>query len=662
MHSMQKKIWSAFLRGVAIFLFCHLNLHAQSQLNTSPEYRVVFPNLEYKEIFPKLTKADTAELKTLFDSSEVVRHVSTEKAIIILERALKLSKQKRFVGGVGHALTGLAICYFQMGDIDKAKQALKEAWPYCYAADNDKNSLKVNWFMNMSGIYAREGNFEQAHQCLSQAMTILQQAKEKDPINEVMLYVNIAGVLHKTNSPDKALYYLRKGEAISQQIKVDDFILAKMYELFGLSYDQQNIFDTAQQYYFKAISIASGSKKTDELQSAYVCLGNMHYRAGNMDTALFYLAKGMQLANNVNPVRSHVAPNYYLSKIYLAKKNYHLAERYAFAALEILEVMNNDDDRSHLYNLLATIYGEMGQYKREAQYLRLYSNLNDSLLNVDKQRTISELDIKYRTSEKDKELARQSLLLVNKELTIWAISIGALLLIVFLISLYWYQRRLQGEKINNLEKDQEIKRLHAIMEGEEHERSRIAHELHDGIVSQLTAVKLNFSRLLQQEQPDKAAFELEFKYLDETMQDLRKTAHNLMPETVMKSGLINSLKDFCRKMDNENLTRIQFLTSGELPKIELPMALSLYRMVQELVQNALKHAKARNLLVQFNCHDGLIDITVEDDGIGFNEEVAAQKGTGLYHIRQRVAAMKGHIEFISSGAGATVYTEIPIPA
>ena len=184
--------------------------------------------------------------------------------------------------------------------------------------------------------------------------------------------------------------------------------------------------------------------------------------------------------------------------------------------------------------------------------------------------------------------------------------------------------------------------------------------MHDGIISQLTAVKIRFSSLIHQEGPvDRYLFEQGFHYLEETMQDLRKTAHNLMPETVARRGLSGALQEFCNKLENDNATRIHLIINDSRP-LDSTLELSLYRIVQELVQNVLKHAAAGTLILQIHYFDNLLSVTVEDDGTGF-DPVTAHKGTGLENVKERVASMDGHVSISSEGGkGTSVYFEIPI--
>ncbi len=621
-------------------------------------------NPESPSISTQLSVADSAYLKKLFDSSEVVRHVSHEGAVRLLQEALAYSREKQFAGGVAHALIGLAGVFTAEGKFSEAARALQSAWPYCFMAGGKKNVLLVNWYNNASNLRVRQGKFALAYQYLDYALSELRTAPDVDSGQLVLIYTNIAAIWHKEGTPRRALHYLEKARAIGWGGDTLSYQMIAVENLTALSYDRMKQYDSSMIYYRRAISLAEKSGNVHMLRNVLVNMGNMYTSTGMLDSAEYFLKKGLTDKGDA----STPAIYFYLAKVYLIRHDYKQTLHYAMKALAAAEQSDALEQKALAYKMLAVAYSESGAYQQSLQSLERYMDLNDSIDKVENQRIINELDVRYRTSEKDLELTSQRLLLSQKEqklqqtrFILWGVAGAVCMIGVLVFARYRYRQRIHNERIKSLEKDQEIKRLNAVMEGEEQERSRIAHELHDGIVSQLTAVKLTFSSLLQQDQPDKKAFEQGFKYLDETMQDLRKTAHNLMPETVIKSGLLKSLEDFCNKMDNEYATRIHFMSSGVCPSLEPQVALSVYRMIQELVQNALKYANAANILVQINCQLDLLDLTVEDDGQGFKDPDVLQKGTGLYHIRQRIAALNGVVEFISSENGLTVYAEVPVP-
>lgn len=225
------------------------------------------------------------------------------------------------------------------------------------------------------------------------------------------------------------------------------------------------------------------------------------------------------------------------------------------------------------------------------------------------------------------------------------------------------KQRLQKEQIRTLQQEQEISRLKALMEGEEKERVRIAQDLHDGIVVQFSAAKMSFGSLSHQfpDLEDSQDFRQAIQQLDTATRDLRQTAHNLLPDVLLEEGLAEAVYYFCKNLKQNAGLNIDFELCGVIPRLPPDFELSVYRIVQELVHNIIKHACATQALVQLNYqeHLHLLGITTEDNGTGIPDlSPDNKKGVGLKNIRARIASLGGHIDIRSTPEhGTIVYIE-----
>jgi signal transduction histidine kinase len=253
---------------------------------------------------------------------------------------------------------------------------------------------------------------------------------------------------------------------------------------------------------------------------------------------------------------------------------------------------------------------------------------------------------------------------------IWIGTIGGigLLLSLMLFSIYKANKQkqlLQSKKIQILQQEQKINQFKAIMDGEEKERSRVARELHDGLGGMLAAVKMNFSALQNQYEKDVSAVSMKdfdelSLILDEVSSEIRKTAHNMMPDILLRHGIEDALKLYVDTANGDPLLYINLQINGPFNDLEDFIQLSLYRIIQELVQNIIKHAKASNALVQLNRKASTLTILVKDNGKGFDTS-NAKAGLGLQNVRFRVHSLNGNINTVSSEAkGTSVIIELPI--
>lgn len=211
--------------------------------------------------------------------------------------------------------------------------------------------------------------------------------------------------------------------------------------------------------------------------------------------------------------------------------------------------------------------------------------------------------------------------------------------------------------------EQQLKEMQlweALVNGEEKERSRIAKDLHDGVAGMLAAAKMHLASLHSSEREiaETAAFKQAIQLLEEAAVEVRKTSHNLMPELLLQHGLDEALRRYCCNISNNSTLVVRYDSWGELKRYKSSFELSVYRIVQELVNNIVKHAQASEAVVQFHCDEKVLYVTVEDNGIGFSNGQSQKEGMGLSNLHARIKAMNGQIELNAvTGQGVNVYLE-----
>ncbi len=311
-------------------------------------------------------------------------------------------------------------------------------------------------------------------------------------------------------------------------------------------------------------------------------------------------------------------------------------------------------------NLLSELYATQGNYKMAYSTLRKYQERNYNLnkRNLD----ISELEYQYRTAEKDKQLAKNKLALVEKETAIksrnaWIgiMIAGALILVAIILLLrknYRQQQKIQLSEQNNLQ-------LKARIEGEELERNRLSLELHDGIGGILSIAKLNLSSMHPPGDAENyIKYQASVQLLDDAYTELRRTAHNMSPAILKSRGLVETVALLCQKTEEAYKIPIKFQHFGRPQLVNDEIALSVYRMIQELIQNIVKHSEASSATVQVSIQDKEVKIIVEDRGKGMVQPYKAD-GIGLSNIKNRVYALGGDIEIDSRvNEGTAIYITI----
>ena len=206
----------------------------------------------------------------------------------------------------------------------------------------------------------------------------------------------------------------------------------------------------------------------------------------------------------------------------------------------------------------------------------------------------------------------------------------------------------------------------AIVQGQEEERSRLAKDLHDGLGGILSSTKYSLNNMRENFiiSPENAiAFERTMTMLNQSITELRRVAHNMMPETLMKLSLSEALEDFCAQVTQSGALQVSYQSFGiDNLSLENQVKITVYRIVQELINNAIKHAVAATATVQVLCNDNKLNITVEDDGKGFDKTILIDSGgIGYKNLQSRISFLKGTIDIQSqTGKGTSVYIEIPL--
>jgi signal transduction histidine kinase len=225
------------------------------------------------------------------------------------------------------------------------------------------------------------------------------------------------------------------------------------------------------------------------------------------------------------------------------------------------------------------------------------------------------------------------------------------------------QDQLQQQRIRVLEKDQLLVATDAMLKAQEEERSRMAKDLHDGLGGLLSGVKFSLVNMKDHmliNKADSAVFDRSLDMLDTSIRELRRVAHNMMPEALVKFGLDEALKDYCNAINTANLMRLQYQSFGLEERMDQSVEIIVYRVIQELLNNALKHASATEALVQVMRRENRLSITVEDNGKGFDMRcLEYNKGAGWTNIYNRVNYLKGKIDLSAQpGKGVSVNIEL----
>lgn len=564
----------------------------------------------------------------------------------------------------------------QSGAYDSAIVTCREGVPLCEQTQAGK--LKRSLLYNYIGAsFQFKGDFDSAVAYFYKAAKYAQSA-ENGSLQLLRIYNNLSLTFTRTLDHDKALLYLEKAEQLARHSKLDGILVAILLNK-GRIYKEQGSLKRSEQTFQKALELSATAEDIEKLSgvSAKVTqlmlltnLGQLYFLQNKFTAAKNVLEQALPLSEQANPYYQ-LPVRIALGRTYLRLKAYKLAEDQVTKAITIATSSKINDGLSEGHYYLAELYNASGETQKAYDHLLKAYNVEEIIRGTERTKDARLLEIKYRTAQKDKEIAEKKLAVIQKDRLLktknaWiaSISFGSLLLLVLLLGgyrNYRHRQRLQEQKILAIEQGRHIELLKATAEGEEKERNRIAGNLHDGIGSIISAAKMNFSTLHTLES-DKAVFDKSMNLLNDAAFELRTTAHNLMPQILLQEGLVVATRDYCERVSNNQSLTIEYQAYGNFVPQEKTVELFVYRIIQELVNNIIKHSGADHGLVQLSMSNELLAISVEDNGKGMlPDTITGNKGTGLNNLAAKVGMLNGQLTIESApGKGTQVYIEFDL--
>lgn len=460
--------------------------------------------------------------------------------------------------------------------------------------------------------------------------------------------------------------------------KNDPKKLDSTYARMGVIFLQNDKGKLAIQYFDKAISEAKKSFDSLRIASLQFNKAVTYKTVLNKPDSALYIYKStipVFLKNDKNEYVSYAYNN--IAEVYKTLENCQKAIKYYTKADSVVIKKNIAKTKVIFYKNISECYLSTGDYKNAAFNLdklnRLKDSINDTKQNIDIANIKEQYDNeKLRANNLEIEAGR----IQNRNLLIGSVTfiiVGAV--IVFLVykntkrkqHIAEQEREIEIQKTEKLLKEQELAAIDAMISGQEKERQRLANDLHDNLGSTLATVKLHFQHL-QNNRDNPKIENIEELYtktdllLDEAYQKVRTIAHEKNSGVMAKQGLLPAIKNLAKKVSNGKHLQIEVQDHGLEERLDNALEITIFRIIQELITNTIKHADASEIHISLTNHDSLLNIIVEDNGKGFDAKVLPKKdGMGLATIEKRIEHLEGTFEIDSTiNKGTNILINIPI--
>lgn len=539
--------------------------------------------------------------------------------------------------------------------------------------------LRSMIYNNYGIIQQVKGNEKGAMDAFTTAATFA--SKAEDLLLQGKAHKSMGIVFMNANRREKASSYLAQAIQALEKLPPDNPLnlveLIESYTIAGENYIYQENYDVARRTIDAARRVLQPYPSSNLYVGFYYTEGLYYDKQKKHKLAIQSFDKGIAFAANIGAAHAENRLTYAKYKALANLREY----RKAIAVLENLlkSPLVFLQDKKLYYKELYMCYTRLGNEEQALYWADQYIVLSDSLYENKFQKDIVELETRYKNAENEKKIAalqaetvRATLASRNTRLINWMLILVSLFLsitVVFAIILYRNSKRLTRQmalhyqqQIKDGEQQQQIQVARALMQGEEQERKRLAIDLHDGLGGRLAAIKTRLSHIASSHVNGSAGdLHALQEQLDISSNELRRIARNMMPESLLKLGLEPALKDMCESMTSAS-AQINFEAFGLNSALPQEKQVNIYRMVQELLTNAIRHAEASEILVQCSQNESIFFITVEDNGKGFTPASNGQPtGIGLGNVRTRVEYLKGKMDIASAeGEGTTINIEFDV--
>jgi two-component system, NarL family, sensor kinase len=534
-------------------------------------------------------------------------------------------------------------------------------------ADSIKAYFEIaNINNNLGVIYNETGNYKSAYVHMIEALNNYDIVKNQD--KRIGALNNIGLVFLHLKNYKKALSYFDKAYQ-SRVVSKDSILVVTVINNIALCYLSDNKPDSALAFLGQAITFSQSINNQYGLCISYQLKGNCHVVLNQNEMAIDAYHQSIDIAQKAHLPYQLAESQIGIAQVYLKLNYTDRANNIALDVMQIADTLNSLVLKGGSHQLLSDIYEQKGDYKQSLNYYRQSVNNQQEVINQTVVNQVYDIEVDYLNQQNKMqllELEKKELVISNKNnLLFFMAMIFALLLLGFYL-LYRNFRHRQKVKLQKTIIELTEKKSNAALEAEISERKRIGQELHDSLGHLLSLAGLNASVLrsrkdLSDEKRNSLLVSLS-KTIDDAFDEVRNISHNLAPSLLSEQGLKGALKNIADQVNQSARLSMSFDTYGLDGNLDAVIENTLFRTIQEIVNNTIKHARASRLFIQLTQGTDEISLMAEDDGKGFDiGQVDKDGGLGLEHLKSRIDNLNGTIDIDSApGRGTIISIFIPL--
>ncbi|MEM6769108.1 MAG: tetratricopeptide repeat protein [Bacteroidota bacterium] len=520
---------------------------------------------------------------------------------------------------------------------------------------------------NLGGYHQVTGEFDEAVRYFAEAFEL---GERTGYVNDQPKILNNLGALYRRlEQPESARRAYEMAIRLKEQTSDSLGIATTLANLGKVRLELGDV-EQAERDLARSKQIYTAIGRLDEVSSVDILRGNAHFVRQEHRLAREIILVALEDPNLKLDPATHAEALLIVAETYRFEENFTQALDYLERGASYAKASGLKRITAHYDRAFGRVYRGLGRTDESSAYFANFSESIDTVINRQRIASQRETAESFQAQLREAEIERQQLIIAQQkqgQRLLW-LSLGFLALLttigfLLLRSRLKYQhseaRRMKVERaaeVNQLRQEAELGSLRSMIQGQEAERRRVAKDLHDGLGGLLATVKAHLST-------EAATSNESNKLIDRACTEVRRIAHNMMPQTLALSGLSGAVQDIAAQLNQRGLdTEVELIGQPDL-RLDDEGQATLLRIIQELTHNVVKHAQASKLFIQLLDQPRQLLLTVEDDGVGFNADYMRHNGggLGLNSIDARVTYLKGHLQYDSSpGHGTTVTLTIPL--
>ena len=546
-------------------------------------------------------------------------------------------------------------------EFDKAEELIKNTKNTFSFNSNSENQLAFEY--RLAQILYEQGKEEE--EALKMFLTGFEKLKLK---KEPTLYIEYANFLAKifANSQnfEKAIFYNKLAYKKARFVKDTSNTIKSLIRLGSFYYAKRDL-DSAK-YYFKRVTYYPLTPKTEQrIANAHNNLGVIAQNQNNFNLARARARKAFDIKEKQKDSLGMSVLSVNIGNLYHYESKYNYAiDNYLDALKNIVRdsTLEAKNMRSIIYDNLSVSYDSLNEFELAYRSLIKHNGINDELVKDQLANNIAEVEGKYNVAIEEQKTEEEKSKTLRTQVLFYSLLFLTLTLFILGIIFYKNYKLKQKNKFEQIQNELQTRIINATIDAKEKERKTIAEILHDSVSALLSSANLHLQaskKHLKTKAPEEITKAQ--KIVDEASVKIRDLSHELISSVLLKFGLAFAVHDLCEKYSNSEISFIS--DDNGIKRYDQKFEIKIYNIIEELVNNILKHSKAKNAsitLIERNGDKLLIQII--DDGKGFDVEKGKQKeGLGLSHIEARVKIMKGVFNINSKiKEGTSIFISVPI--